>query len=351
MHDVTVKALAAIGADDPSSDWRLAPEAHAARLPAEAGALRRVLEQSSVQDTIAEFQIADTKAVVAQGRYKRAGRIRLYTGIAATIIGATFILPLDEWFGLVDHTIPAAVQYVCLTASFISATYLTGWQPFDVWMKARAAAEIARIRLFNQVLEAQESSPPGELPLLPLQLEYFRRYQLDVQQRYYEGRGQQHARAAGQTRRWQILSYGLSGLAAAIAMVAALKTVVDYWTSAPDWLRIIADAVLVHLPHGTNKAVLAIGVIASALFGGSISRSLMDLDERNASRYLTTAANLRFRSETELLKAREDAAAGAVDQVTSFVERIQAMISAEHQEWILLSETVKPSYKRGAPMQ
>lgn len=350
MNDLSKQAEAAIGKDDPTSDWKLAPGAHAAALPPEAGALRRILQHSEVESIINTFEVADKEAVEAQGRYKRVARLRLYTGVAATIVGTTFILPLDEWIHYFI-SIPAAVQYSCLAVSIVAALHLVRSQPFDVWMKARAKAEIARIALFDQVMEAVDSSTQaGELPLLPLKLEYFRRYQLDVQLRYYEGRGKQHARAAGQNVRWQRASVALTGVAGVIALLSATKFLVDF-APLPSWVKDTSQIVQLHLPSWINKAVLAIGIVSSTLFGASISRSLMDLDERNASRYLTTAANLKHLRETGLETARKDAAAGLVENVQGFVERIQDLISTEHREWMLLSDNLPGKFKKGMPVQ
>jgi hypothetical protein len=83
--------------------------------------------------------------------------------------------------------------------------------------------------------------------------------------------------------------------------------------------------------------MLALGVMASALYGLGIARSLMDLDERNASRYLTTAENLEYLTHTRLPEARAAAVADQPEAVFAFVDRAQALVSSEHQEWILLS--------------
>jgi hypothetical protein len=350
MGEHSQQAQAAIGQDDPESDWKLAPGAHATALPGEAGALRRILQDLEIQSIIGTFEIADKQAIDAQARYKRVARLRLYTGVAATIVGATFILPLDEWIrGFLS--IPTAIQYGCLAVSIVAALHLIRSKPFDVWMKARAKAEIARIELFNQVMTAVDDvAQPGELPLLPLKLEYFRRYQLDVQLRYYRGRGQQHARAAGQTERWQLLSIALSGIAGAIALISATKFLVDL-APLPDWIKDLSQIAQSHLPTWTNKAVLAIGIVSSTLFGASISRSLMDLDERNSSRYLTTADNLELLRATGLEEARQDAAAGLIDKVRDFVDQIQDQISTEHREWILLSDYMPGKFKKGTPVQ
>lgn len=86
-----------------------------------------------------------------------------------------------------------------------------------------------------------------------------------------------------------------------------------------------------------NRLTLGLGTIASGLYGLGVARSLMDLDERNASRFLTTADNLDFLTGTGLLPAREAAEAGNADEVLAFIRRVHGQISSEHREWILLS--------------
>ena len=103
-------------------------------------------------------------------------------------------------------------------------------------MKERAIAELARVKLFNDLMEANEEPRNGELPLLPLKLEYFRRYQFDVQRRYYSGRADEHARAAGQGKGWQRTSLALSYVAAIVAGLAVFKLAV-YLRILPPWLE------------------------------------------------------------------------------------------------------------------
>jgi hypothetical protein len=359
MQGVTEQAIAAIGTDDPGADWRLAPQAHAATLPPQAGALRRVLEQAELRKIAGEFEVADRLAVKAQQHYKRAARARLYAGVTATIIGATFVLPVEAatfvlpievWTGWLA-SVASAVQCIAFAISVLTLLHLIRAKPFDIWMKARARAEVARIKLFDEVLRGVDRDPqPGELPLLPLQLEYFRRYQLDMQQRYYADRGAQHARAAGQTVLWQIQSFALSAFAGVVATAVLLKSGLQHGLQPPDWLTILSDSVS-RLPDWTNRVVLMTGIIASAVFGASVSRSLMDLDERNASRYLTNADNLKFFAETDLAAARAAAAAGDAGTVNAFVEEIQRLVSSEHQEWLLFRDAVPGSMRKGTVAQ
>ena len=55
MHEITQRTISVIGEDNPGSDWQLRPEAHAAALRPEGGALKRILENSvpqTLQDVV-----------------------------------------------------------------------------------------------------------------------------------------------------------------------------------------------------------------------------------------------------------------------------------------------------------
>src|SRR5258708_28473763 len=121
------------------------------------------------------------------------------------------------------------IQYVRFSERVLAFLHLVRSRPFDLWMKARERAEIARISLFDQVMNTDDpSSQPDELPLPPLKLEHFRRYQLDVQRRYYAARGLQHAQPAGQTRRSQNEILCLSRFGVAVAILALLTIAVQH---------------------------------------------------------------------------------------------------------------------------
>lgn len=330
MSDITAKAIAAIGEDQPDYDWVLKPEEHARKLPPEAGALKRIL--ASTTTTREAYRAHDARTIWAQARYKRAGGLALVSGLIAILIGAAFLMPITQSIPTAVRQTATIVEYFMLFIAFIAARYLSRSRPFETWMSERAQAEVSRVQMFNDVMQHPASAEGGELPSLPLKLEYFRRYQMDVQRRYYLGRGNQHARAAGHTKFWEICSLLLGLLAGFVALLAALPVVDIVFPGATASLGPIAT--LGAILHADDNRWLALGVAASALYGHSVSRSYMNLDERNASRYLTTFENLDLLSREELPAARQHAAEGNEKAVSDFVERVQALISSEHQEWI-----------------
>jgi hypothetical protein len=324
----------AVGQDDETSDWELKPEQHARSLPAEAGALGRVLERAEIREIMKTYRTADAKAVAAQARYKRIGRLSLYAATVATITGALFLLPIKPWLSGPPEAIASVLQVSGLVVAFLASRYLAVVKPFDAWMKNRAEAEIARVALFDAVAAAKETTRGGEIPLLPLVLEYFRRYQLDVQRRYYRGRGDQHEAAAWRNNLWLHASLLFTAASVILGILLGLHVVAAWGLPVPAWL-------LVKLPgfSGTdaNSTLLALGVVASALYGLGVAGSLMDLDERNASRFSTTSKNLEYLTETGLAAARVAAAGENTEAVLRFIAEVHEQISTEHREWVLLS--------------
>lgn len=339
------QAQIAIGQDDSASDWRLRPEHYAQHLPAEAGALKRVLERDEIKHIIDRFRAADSKAVTAQARYKRVGRLGLYAATIATITGALFLLPFEPWLHGLPAEIASIVQVVGLIVAFVASRYLASAGPFDAWMKNRAEAEIARVGLFDAVTEANEPLREGEIALLPLALEYFRRYQLDMQRRYYKGRAAQHQSANWRNNQWLRAGMIFTAASVILGVLLAIRIASDLGAPVPPWMLILPPDLAG--AAGPNRISLALGVVASALYGLGVARSLMDLDERNASRFATTSENLEYLAETRLDATRAAAEAGDAAAVRTFVGDVQTQISSEHREWILLSaREVRPDRLR-----
>ena len=65
MHEETRRAVDALG-KGLGRDWILEPQKHASSLPAEAGALQRILVTKPVQQTISRFKLHDEAAGPAQ---------------------------------------------------------------------------------------------------------------------------------------------------------------------------------------------------------------------------------------------------------------------------------------------
>lgn len=323
--------ISAIGKNT-SDDWQLRPQAHAAALSPSASALKRVLSQDKIKEIMNNFNMADALAIASQKQYRFWGRAGIYAIAIAAIIGTALILRVDEKFGVEVKWAALTVEYGVLLLAFLIAQWLGIKRPFERWMQKRGTAEILRVQLFDEVTQAQEPLRENELPLLPLQLEYFRRYQLDVQRAYYNGRGKQHAQAAGSSKKWMLGSSLLTVLWALIAGAAAIHLLAQQGImNLPNWLQAMQL-------EKFERWIMALGVVASSLYAASASRSLMDLDARNAARYQTTSENLEHITETLLEETRQAAKNGDRDKVLGFIRLVQNQISSEHREWVMLRE-------------
>jgi hypothetical protein len=344
MQPVTRRAIDALGADT-ETDFILRPETHAAILGPEAEQLKQILLSPAANETIAVHRDADDAAGRAQRTYKGFALLSAWTGFGAAVIGSlvlmfSLVLPIGEAMAAA-----AILQAMLLVVSLGSSLLMGVLKPFETWMLKRAEAENARITYFSSVMTEQRQAVIGELPLLPLQLEYFRRYQLDVQRHYYRARGRRHAAAARAAWRWRLLAFTLVLLAG----IPAIETVHEYaWLPAP--LTGFA-ASLGENAEMSQRVFLGLGIIAAALQGHLASIAVMSLDERNAARYRSTAANLDALAGRPLEEARTAAASAttvgydgaereARDRVLAFVALVQDQISSEHREWITLRKFV-----------
>ena len=325
--EITRDALSAIG-EDSALDWQLQQETHALSLPPSAGALKRVLERDIFASAVEAYKTNDAAAISS-----RKQRV-FYAGWAAalsfiSIVCASILLVV---FGLA----PSATDPIVTTLSIIIGlsislsfmlSLLEKWfDPAQKWMAGRAVAENARMRLFNEAVAAEEPVKANELPLLPLQLEYYRRYQLDVQKRYYEGRGAKHQSVV----RW---STGVRVVALVMVLVAGLPEVSSLaGYSSTDWLGAAID------PDLETRIFVGLSTIGAALQGWLAARLLMGLDERNAARYMSTAENLIALSGQPLEEARKAASTGDRKAVLGFVALVQEQVSSEHREWISLKQ-------------
>lgn len=339
-------ARAAVG-EQQNDDYLLRPQEHAAalKLP-EANALREVLTSAPITEVLGRYSAADSAAIKAQSRYKRGIKAAIVLRVAAIVIGAWFFLPLGEitvgdvWPWAAQFTGEAALsvpvfllQGVLLAASWIigQTVFRLGW--YQTWKEQRGEAEAARVELFNRVLAAGIVTPPkaggdGELPLLPLAFEYFRRYQMQVQRSYYRNRTRQSAKALS----WKRMGKWAGG---ALAFTLTLHLLYD-----PDWLtRNFTATTAATLWFSSGAAGVFGSMFATVLTGlrlGADIYSQMMLDRRNAVAYDRLAKLLDKAlqdNEPVLAEIRSSAVEGQGETVARFVENLQRHMMNEHTEW------------------
>ncbi len=334
----TQKAIAAIGADAPT-DWQLNVELHSESLGSNARLLKQILNAPQFAEIVSTFRSADDAAKSAQKFYKRLARLSAWTGFGAALFGSLVLMAASALAVGSLLTAAAALQAVLLIVSLGSSLLIGSLQPFEAWMLKRAEAENARASLFDQVMAARGPTDREDRILLPLQLEYFRRYQLDVQRLYYQQRGAQHAAAARKAWWWRLVAF-LLVLFAAFPVLWSIQGSLTVPAPLQDFIN--------GMPQRTEtmqRAFLGIGIIAASLQGLLAAFAVMSLDERNAARYRSTAENLDALAARPLDEARAAAAVASEDsgathvareRVLAFIALAQEQISAEHREWIAL---------------
>lgn len=331
-------AEAAIGEDDPDADWVLKPQEHAALLPSEAGVLQRILSRpGDMPRLMARFVKRDVEADRQQRRYRSAHRWVKRLAYAAAGTGL-FALSMHLILGYVSDLQPilVGVHALLIVSLAACAAWINGVDPRSQWLSARGEAELLRVALFDRVLASEEPSAPTELPLLPLQLAYFRRYQLDVQLRYFEGRGRQLTRSAGLPRWYTAPVIAVVIIAFALAALLFGQLAFEYGLDVPNALILKFDFQRIEPLARWSFVALAL----SSIYAIVLTQQNVSEDSRNGARYLALHRNLAFLKEEAYERVRQAAEAGERPLVEKFVRLVHDQMIAEQNEWISFNRLV-----------
>ena len=315
------------------SDLRQALEAHLATVPADAP-IRTVLGSPDIETRLGQFEWADATAVKEQRSYRRFRMLSLWATMMGTVVGALFLLPIepsiDGWPRPAFQVLQAAALVLAL-----AATVCIGMrQQVGQWLKARALAERMRADLFRAVMRV---GADGNLLLAPA-LACFRDTHLDRQLAFYTERGQRYRKSAGNTSPYRMTGYVLLAVAVALGSVGIMNLAARF-----DWLWPPLEIAMqwIRLEH-PERWQLGLGAMASSILAFASARSFMDLDDRNASFYANTAAQLLRLRTTDLVNAEAAAAAGNVAEVLGFCEKVQALLDTEHLAWSFMRPAEMP---------
>lgn len=305
--DAIQHARRVIGSGDANAeDWRIAPAGHAERYAGDAPALAARLRSSAIVVVAERFEALDGRAVEAQKTFNtvssRARSAVFGAGIASAVLLAGGSLggvwpDVSRWIILVG-----AVGAVVLGgAATMWLQQVKQGQLLERWMTARAEAESTRHHFFEKMTEPAGDVDPNIL------LEYFRRYQLDVQRAYYGGRGAQHRRAAD--RALQRSTLGVAGGSIATGF-AGLGMTHPAWTS-----------------------LAALGLAGQAWGARVANEEATAQDRRNAERYGRTRLSLD-RVYERLDEVRAAVAGGHPGVLAEFVQAVHEQLSLEHRQWL-----------------
>lgn len=325
---VTVDAAAEIDAlRSQSARWQDAAT-QAGLLTARGGALARVLARPEFTANAQAYATADIAARAAQERQQTHTRRAGVFGFLATVIAALMLyLGLSPTHGFAGGLL--GVLYVLsLGLAFASAAIINMRKPYRDWGRLRGEAEALRIRQFKSLLETEEPHSAGELPFLPLALEYVRAYLIDDQRQWYARRSGDFRAVISRNFRLRVLGLVLVAMAAVPTVVAifgsdALKS---WWPRVASWSAWLRGAV------DPQMFALA-GVAGGALQTLITALSAASLAERNATTYGRMAETLGDLGGAPLQDARAAAAADELAKVGEFWTTVAFELIGEHREW------------------
>ncbi|NIQ59764.1 MAG: hypothetical protein GWN71_42500, partial [Gammaproteobacteria bacterium] len=271
--------------------------------------LAALLRESAVGVTAEQYERADERAIEAQRQFlKTSGRARAAVFWAGVATAGILVV------GALAQGLPEGLENILLLVLASGGAVAGGlagvWiqvigrdKLLETWMRYRAEAETLRLRYFEQVTRDSELSEPL------LQLEYFRRYQLDVQRAFYGVRADEHRDATERATRASTLATGVGAVATGLAgaLGAALSAA---WS-----------------------ALAGLGFAGQAVSARYDNREATTQSRRNAERYERTRKILD-RLYAKLDEVRSGTAQGELAIMHEFVAAVHEQLSVEHREWL-----------------
>src|SRR4051794_22878401 len=303
-------------------------------LPALAGRARRgaaglrpelaaLLMHSRLTELARQFEEADAEALAAQRRF-RTWMGRANRAVLATATGSALVMAI----GLLETSLGAATKPLLVGFALLSvgcgafasmALYqVKQGRLLEDWMRPRPRAETPRLSYFTAVVN--ESADPLDVRLEQLKLEYFRRYQLDLEITFYRNRRNDHRRSSERTLT----------IAAASVLVASVAS------GAAGILGALATA---------WAALGALAVFGAALQSFAAAQEGVGQDRRNAERYERTREALRS-LRARLDDVRTAVAGGSRPALVEYVAAVQDQISLEHRQWLDAAESTQAAVGR-----
>ncbi len=306
----------AVGKNQPD-DYVISPLDHAKQFRERAPSLAGLLEGSRVKGQAESYQVADHEAGEAQKRFQSlSSRARWCVFVAACFTGSLLALGnFADWSGPWREALAVVLPVGGLVSGVLAGIWLNqigSGKLLSRWMEKRAEAESQRLRYFSHVTE-----PSDDLETGILQLEYFRRFQLDVQRTYYLRRGQDHRAASEGAVSMSSWSMGVFALANGLVVLQGIE-----WAG-----------------------IAAVAVAAQAFASLVANREAVGQDTRNSERYARTWQTLQELSE-RLDEVRWATASGNKEALPQFVEAVHEQLSLEHRQWLKGGEEISSAVAR-----
>ena len=301
------------------NDYILDLEAHQNLYRSSLPKLYDILSSSELSTFASEYQTFDQQAIDAQKLYKtNTKRSRIFTFLTALFSSLLIVaggINLDSTLG------NEAAKYIVVILSLLGAAssalvtvYLVLIRDGKLllkWMEKRAMAEEYRLLYFDKVTQLPEEIQEEEkVEQSLIRLEYFRRFQLNIQRNYYSNRSSQLSKRGNQA------IINAAWIAGGVAFLDGLASAFGLVEEDLAWV-ILGGLALV----GT-----AVGSMIT-------NRELTEQNQRNALRYDNTRSVL-VRLYARLDQVREGIQKGKVELLGRFVKAVHEPLSNEHRQWL-----------------
>jgi hypothetical protein len=299
---------------------------------AENAPLKRLIEGPDLGPLLLDYDRYNAEAVRHRQRYTTTARVALYAATFGTLLGATFLLPIERIAGSHLRVVGGALQSTALIISFFAVQWLIWRRLLARWMDGREEAEGRRSEIFNVLMRADVPGVSDQNASLPARLDCFVKCYVEDQLKYFRNRGRQHARAHRNLTPLKLLAYGFGAMSLVIGACTILALLWAWGMSLPGPIANALHAITSSEPH---RIQLGLGVFASSLLSFVSTSSLINQHERNAWQYSVIARSLENILDSDLPAATEAAARGDRDQVRAFCDKIQDILSVENRTWKL----------------
>lgn len=228
---------------------------------------------------------------------------------------------------------------------------LAGANPLAArWYTARGNAEALRRKVYPEVLDRMASldlAAKERCTALLLALEYFRRFQIEVQTDYYKERSEASAREAARNDLLRGLAFVVLAVAAGFRLVLAWASATEQggWTGGIAALDDAAAWLIGLSMSGADDATSIFALLMLAVYLSLQIRYWVLGEHRTRKRATSTLVELRDYASNEpgranfelkptpLLEARRAAARGDRAAVARFIGSVNGIFAAEVNEW------------------
>jgi hypothetical protein len=330
-----------------------------------------------VKAAIAGYRLADAEAMDEQSLYRRKSRrvewpltAALVLAVALAVLRPQDVISAIEFaMSLMNRAAEAAgaapgypgtrlpapwadaikwfwyllpfVVFVLLAMNIYRQWSCSALTNYDNWKTARATAEAFRREIFRRIMA--EPLPPHEAakaPALLLRLEYFRRWQCEVQQAYFVRQRQAHRRNLRAEHRYKTAYWFAAAALFLFMLVSSVSTLDEQGARSfmPVWLAAALSRLSPIEGFGLDIVLIFAIILAGAMWHYRSVNARLENSLRQAARFHIMQQNFADILGDRLQQTRLAAAAGNERAVREYMARVHSMMSLELNDWVRLAD-------------